>query len=507
MNSIGRVSNEWFHKPRHWTTAVVLSTLLVMLAPTAARAHGTLKSSTPAAGAHLGTMPRELRLLFTEAPALAFSRVELRGPDGAMIALGSLKTAVESRRTLVAAISGRLVAGTFTVVWQMAGDDGHPVRGRYTFTIAPGAQPAGEAASGGEPGAAVTAPGQSPPPASHHEATSMPEGLTFGAESPAYVAIRGLLFLGLLIAIGAIAFQGAVLGLLRRKRTADSPMTTRARHGAARAGLVSIALVGVAAMLRLIAQSYAMHGPADTFNAPLVGAMLRSTVWGWGWLLQITAMIVAAAGFRSALRGGGWSVARVGVAALAFTPALSGHAASAPQLTALAILADGLHVIGAGGWLGSLLLVLVVGLPAAMRLAEDDRGPAVADLIHAFSPTALAFAGISATTGVFAAWLHLGDVSALWQTDYGRTLLVKLAILSLVAGTGAYNWLRVKPTLGTATSVTRIRRSARIELVVGAFVIIVTSVLVATPTAMNARPMDTMDTRAAIPRSVPIRTR
>ena len=142
-----------------------------------------------------------------------------------------------------------------------------------------------------------------------------------------------------------------------------------------------------------------------------------------------------------------------------------------------------------------------------MRLAEDDRGPAVADLIHAFSPTALAFAGISATTGVFAAWLHLGDVSALWQTDYGRTLLVKLAILSLVAGTGAYNWLRVKPTLGTATSVTRIRRSARIELVVGAFVVIVTSVLVATPTAMNARPMDTMDTRAAIPRSVPIRTR
>ena len=99
-----------------------------------------------------------------------------------MIALGSLKTAVESRRTLVVAISGRLVAGTYTVVWQIAGDDGHPVRGRYAFTIAPGAQPAGEAASGGEHGAAVTAPGQSPPPASHYEATSLPEGLTFGAE-------------------------------------------------------------------------------------------------------------------------------------------------------------------------------------------------------------------------------------------------------------------------------------------------------------------------------------
>ena len=129
----------------------------------------------------------------------------------------------------------------------------------------------------------------------------MPEGLTSGAVSPAHVAIRSLLFLGLLIAIGAIAFEGAVLGFPHRKRSGDSLPTTRARHGAARAGLMSIALVGVAAMLRLIAQSYAMHGPADTFNAPLVGAMLRSTVWGWGWLLQIAAVIVAAAGFRSAL--------------------------------------------------------------------------------------------------------------------------------------------------------------------------------------------------------------
>jgi putative copper export protein len=322
----------------------------------------------------------------------------------------------------------------------------------------------------------------------------MPEGITFGAESPAYVAIRALLFVGLLIAIGAIAFQGAVLEFLRRKQEPDSPMIATARHGAARAGLVGIVLVGLAAVLRLIAQSYAMHGSGDTFDATLVGSMLTSTVWGRGWLLQITAMIVAAFGFRAALLGrGGWWMAGLGVVALAFTPALSGHAASAPQLTRLAILADGLHVIGAGGWLGSLLLVLAVGLPAAMRLAEENRGPAVADLINAFSPTALVFAGISATTGVFAAWLHLGSVTALWQTVYGQTLLVKLAVLSLVAGTGAYNWLRVKPTLGNASSAMRIRRSARIELLVGAIVIVVTAVLVATPTAMDASASETME--------------
>ena len=144
-----------------------------------------------------------------------------------------------------------------------------------------------------------------------------------------------------------------------------------------------------------------------------------------------------------------------------------------------------MHVIGAGGWLGSLLMVLLAGIPVAVRLGEGQRGPAVASLVNAFSPTALVFAGLAGATGVFAAWLHLGGVSALWQTEYGRTLLVKLAILSVVAGTGAYNWLRVKPALGDERGAARMRRSATVELAVGVLVLLVTAVLVATPTGMD----------------------
>jgi len=346
--------------------------------------------------------------------------------------------------------------------------------------------------AGGEPTAAITAPGQDSPPDAHHDMASMPQGVTFGAESPAYVAIRALLFVGLLGAIGALAFHTVVLRILERKGPVESSVLTASRHGAARVGLFSVACVGLAAGLRLIAQSYAMHPPGQTFDPRLIGPMLTSTVWGWGWLLQLAAAVVALTGFRSVLRGGsGWRVAGVGVVALAFTPALSGHAASAPELTRLAVLADGLHVIGAGGWLGSLLLVLLVGIPAALRLGDDRRGAAVAALVNAFSPTALVFAGLAAATGVFAAWLHLGGaVPALWQSTYGKTLLLKLAILSVVAGTGAYNWRRVKPTLGTDRGTSRMRRSARLELAVGAVVIILTAVLVATPTPMDTQAME-----------------
>jgi putative copper export protein len=133
-------------------------------------------------------------------------------------------------------------------------------------------------------------------------------------------------------------------------------------------------------------------------------------------------------------------------------------------------------------------VVLAAGVPAALALGPERRGPAVAALVNAFSPTALAFAGVTALTGLFAAWLHVGRPAALWETGYGQTLLVKLAVLSLVAGTGAYNWRRVRPALGDDTGTARVRRSAAAELAVGAVVLLVTAVLVATPTPADDQP-------------------
>jgi hypothetical protein len=70
-------------------------------------------------------------------------------------------------------------------------------------------------------------------------------------------------------------------------------------------------------------------------------------------------------------------------------------------------------MVGAGGWLGSLVLVVAAGIPAALRLPDGEPGPAVAELVNAFSPAALLFAGLVSATGVFSAWIHLEAFSAL----------------------------------------------------------------------------------------------
>lgn len=129
--------------------------------------------------------------------------------------------------------------------------------------------------------------------------------------------------------------------------------------------------------------------------------------------------------------------------------------------------------------------MLVAGVPAAMTLPDGERGPMVAALINAFSPIALASAAIVTLTGVFAAWLHVGHLINLWGTRYGITLLLKLGVLGVVALTGFYNWRFVQPTLGTDGATVHLRRSARVEVAVAILVLLVTAVLVATPTSMD----------------------
>jgi putative copper export protein/methionine-rich copper-binding protein CopC len=477
---------------RYWLARLAaICAILILVVTATAYAHLALESSEPASGAQLNVAPRELRLTFTEEVEVAVARIWFRDAAGTPVALSPLRTPDDSAQVIVATISAPLTAGTHSVQWQVAGTDGHPVRGTFSFTIAPGAAGLGVVVepvpAGGEPAARITAPGQAPLPGEHHDPASMPGGPGFDAESPAYVAVRWLQYTGLLIVIGAMAFHLLVLRLMRRTDP-EASLVPVMRSRAATIGFWAAIIFAVSVALRLYAQSFAMHGGAEALSGELIGTMLMRTVWGWGWMLQAVAVVIVIAGFHIArrARAGGWGIAMVGVLALSVTPALSGHAASAPRLTSLAILADTVHVIGAGGWLGSLLIVLAAGIPVALRSSNEHRGASVANLVNAYSPTALVFAGGMVVSGLFAAWLHIGLSSALWESGYGRTLLLKLGIFSVVAATGVYNWRRVRPALGDELGTPRIRRSATVELVVGAIVLIVTAVLVATPPAGDA---------------------
>lgn len=59
--------------------------------------------------------------------------------------------------------------------------------------------------------------------------------------------------------------------------------------------------------------------------------------------------------------------------------------------------------------------------------------------------------------------------------------MVKLVLVLIVVVLGAWNWKRVRPSLGTEGTEQIIRRSATMELMFAALVLIATSALVTLP--------------------------
>ena len=321
----------------------------------------------------------------------------------------------------------------------------------------------------------------------------------FGVESPAFVAVRAVLSICTIGLLGALALRWAVLG---RYAGPDAELLRAAVDDGLRPWIDRLALVAVAATLaRFVAQHAAVFGSEQALTRDALATLLFRSNWGRAWWLAITSAIVVtwvAPRLRRSTNTA-WLVAAAAILLLAASQPLSGHPAAA-TMPRLAVAMQLLHLVGAGGWVGSLALLTFVAIPAARDLergvsrdqrrepgreashtATGDPDARIAGLIRAFSPTALAFSALLGITGLFTAWGNLGGFAPLWQSEYGRTLLIKLGFLSITAATGAYNWRRVLPALGEPISSARLRRSSLVELTAALLVLIATAVLVATP--------------------------
>jgi putative copper export protein/methionine-rich copper-binding protein CopC len=453
--------------------------VLLFLAPAVGWAHQALRSSDPAANAELIEAPRELRLSFVEPVRLPLTSVSLRGPGGEAVGIASPRVPEDSDRELIVEVTAALSPGPYTVSWRTTGADGHPVQGEFMFVVLEGDSPSPPADTA--PGAVAPDGAPESPPESSLDSLA-------GVSSPLYILTRWVTFTGLVGLLGSLFFKWAVL-----PRAGGASDVILARLGmlssrAAGLGLVAALLLLAAAPARLVLQGASVTGGFSTVDADVLRLLATDGAWGVGWLVQVVGVLVVLAGLGAARwrqADAGWIVASIGAAGLAVFPALSGHAAGASSTPWLTVGADTLHVVGAGGWLGSLLAVLAVGIPVLRAVESPVRREAVRALVAAFSPVALACAGLVVLTGLLAASKHVGSLEALVGTEYGRTLLLKLGFVFVVFAAGAWNFLRVRPALGSgskgANGERRLMKSGPFELAAGLLVLLVTAILVALP--------------------------
>ncbi|MEX2581703.1 MAG: CopD family protein [Gemmatimonadota bacterium] len=455
--------------------ATPLAAVLLLLGlATPLLAHLALIAGSPGADESLAVVPEFIRLSFTEPVEVGLSSIVLMGPDGG-VALGAL-TASDARDELEAPVLGDLIAGEYTVRWQAVGRDGHPVRGEYGFGIEEDAEGlvVPDTATVLEFDTAAAAP-----------AAPVAQQPSFSPQSPLYAGIRWLGYLGIIGAVGALGF-GMLLGTGRLAGGGlPEPLYSAAQNGAAGLGAISASLLLMTLPLRLQAQSHALFGGGVTGDR---FSLMAETLWGQAWMLQAGGVLLMLVGLLLVRRIGrpGWYLAAAGALPLAVAPGMSGHAASVDSSPLLAIGSDGLHLLAAGVWLGTLVVIFAIGLPLLRNLESTERGRILFELVNAFSPVALVAAGVLVATGLYASFLHLGAVADLWTTPYGRLLLAKLLLVAIVFATGAFNWRRLRPRSGDPGAADQLRGSAAVELTAAVLVVGLTSFLVAVPPPADA---------------------
>ena len=429
---------------RAWLAAALICAAL-LTRPALAWAHAHLTKASPAAASVVTTSPTVIRLWFSEAPELSLTKVVLTDSAGAVITVGNAVR--DSAGALVARIPilAALPSGRYTVSWSTAAADGHPSKGHYAFTVSLGERPSPTPNVVAPPAPSALMPAAQDTMTTARSAGTGTEDAAASALTPTFIIVRAISFVALLAIIGAAAFRSFVLG-----RIAGLDAGTRAtieRTIASRALIFAVAYL-LAGLARLYLQNRMMSGDAAT-DAEHLRAMSMGSNWGAAWRVQLMGGSAALLGLVVAQRHHlGWGVLTLGTAVRAGGTTMGSHAYVAPQQPQLVSAFDFLHILAASAWLGSLFWMALTALPI-IQASPGNRAERAAALVHAFSPVALANATIVGITGFIGAKYKFNAWAPLWTTSYGQVLLVKLAILALVAALGYHNWRRVRPALGT----------------------------------------------------------
>jgi len=404
-----------------------------LVLPSVGSAHALLIRATPHVQSSTAIAPSQVALEFSQAVTLVPRSLEVLATDGSLVS----RPPTLSRDGRVVRVSLRQIPrGAYTVRWRELSSDGHVGSGVFTF------------------GVAVPAP----PPTDAVGAS----GLTWRDDAARWAA-----FAALAVLLGPLVLRLVVL----RGARLDGRVAT-AFHAATVAGAFLAVDVGILAFV-LRAENALQLSVVDLLYGDLspfaeetrFGVAFLVTMVGFGAVACLA--ILAWALDRPVLL---WPALGLGIL-LASGFSLSGHQATEPNSTVATQLADWLHLVAASVWAGGVLALALVVWPLAPALRRTA--------FLGFSRIAVVLVGVLVLAGAYLAIVRLPDVADLWETSYGRLLLLKIAIVCVALAWGGIHHAFVRPRLERGeTPGAGVGRSLLGESAVAMAVLLVAAVLV-----------------------------
>jgi putative copper resistance protein D len=272
--------------------------------------------------------------------------------------------------------------------------------------------------------------------------------------------------------VGAALLFGAPLFCLYGLTSGGVTMTWPRRL--ALAGGVAVV---IGSILALLAQTAMMAGSAaDAFDRETLAMVATGTQFGLSVLVRLTVGLAAVVGALSARPSRALWAAAAALGAVALGSfAWSGHGADGDGVAgAFRLIADIVHLLAAGVWLGALaaLAALVVGARATSDTALRELHQA----LEGFSGVGSLVVAALVLTGLVNVWFLVGPsrIVLAASTAWGAALLLKLVVFGVMLSLAALNRFRLTPRLerdmtgGRATSaLAALKRSVAFESAAG----------------------------------------
>ena len=214
--------------------------------------------------------------------------------------------------------------------------------------------------------------------------------------------------------------------------------------------------------------------------------VLTDTQFGEAFLARLVAGILLATSVGLSMTTGSLKpLVEIALAAVfAGGIAFAGHAGATPGPAGdTHLISDILHVIAASAWVGGLV-------PYALFLSATNRNPsegssrAVEQVTRRFSNLGVVAVLAILATGIVNTLNLVGSAHALTHTDYGRLLLVKVALFFVMVAIASINRFVLTPSLSDRGAVRAITRNSLIEGSLGLAILGIVAVLGTMPPAL-----------------------
>jgi putative copper resistance protein D len=285
------------------------------------------------------------------------------------------------------------------------------------------------------------------------------------------VVVRTVHFVATATTAGTLIFRAVVA----EPASASTPAAIIVvRSQALRVASISLAIATVSGVIWILLEAAAMSGLSlkEAMAGDVLSVVVNETQFGFVSEIRLVLAISLAGCLMvdrlAPLRWSGLASALALIAAIAWT----GHAGSGVgELGVLQLAADVLHLIAAAAWLGGLVSLALL-LTAARRHDGLAWASVARDATWRFSTLGIVSVGMILASGMVNSWILVGSLHALTATEYGRLLMLKIALFAamlLIAGVNRF-WLTPQLALRSGIELRALRRLVRnsvIEIALG----------------------------------------